>query len=141
MKMATTLIFAKASEEDQMFRPKDYGKPLIHEPARWKTVCVDFDGVLSHVSGPYTWGHIGAPREQGIKFLKMLRSEGYKVIILTARKETDLVEKWLAEQGVPGLIVTNHKPPAIAYVDDHALLWHDKQDAGKMMDLIRKASR
>jgi hypothetical protein len=141
MKLASTLILAEAMERDQMFRPKDYGQPLVNSPQNQKTVCVDFDGVLTHVSGPYLWGHIGAVRPEGIKFLKMLQAEGFHVVILTARHETDMVAKWLAQQGVPGLMVTNHKISAIAYVDDHAALWHDAENANEMMQLIRKAAR
>lgn len=139
MKLAATITLWAA--EDQMFRPKDYGQPLVHAPDRQKTVCVDFDGVLTHVQGPYKWGHIGAPRPEGIKFLRMLLAANFKVVILTARKETDLVAKWLGEQGVPGLFVTNHKPPAIIYWDDHGSIWHDDQSAEEAMRITRKAAR
>jgi hypothetical protein len=139
MKLSETIRLL--AETDQMFRPDDYGRPLVNHPERRKTVCVDFDGVLAHVQGPYTHGYIGRPRVEGLKFLRMLLDEGFTPIILTARKETDLVATWLGTHGFKNMMVTNEKPPALMYVDDHARMWHDKQKAEDVMKDVRKASR
>jgi hypothetical protein len=105
------------------------GHELVHEPSHWRTVCVDFDGVLNASDGPYAKNHFGAPIAEGLRLLRMLIVKGWNVVILTARKETDSVAGWLKEQGFPGLLVTNHKIPAQAYVDDRGVHWHEDQTA------------
>jgi hypothetical protein len=51
------------------------------------------------------------------------------------------VALWLKKQGFRNMLVTNHKVPAIAYVDDHAIHFPDDAKADDMLKLIRKASR
>lgn len=99
------------------------GHELVQEPHHWRTVCVDFDGVLNDSSGPFQRGYIGPPIPEGIALLRKLIERGWTVVILTARKEIDIVAGWLKEQGFPGLLVTNHKVPAQAYVDDRGVHW------------------
>ena len=87
-----------------------------------QTVCVDFDGVL-HM-GPH--GLPGAPggdiSDGAIDALKQI-AQNYRVVILTARNDTDAVKAWLKEQGAAQFIdaVTNVKPSAAAYIDDRAV--------------------
>jgi hypothetical protein len=126
---------------DQMYRPKDYGAPLVNDQLYQRVVCVDFDGVLCDSTGPYARGHFGKPIKEGLKMLKQLLKENYDVVILTARRETDLVMTWLKKQGFRNLLVTNHKVPAIAYIDDHALHAKDNFTADELMRKIRKAAR
>lgn len=97
-----------------------------HPDSNYATVLVDFDGVLSESSGPYVKDHFGPPIEEGLKLLRLCLQHGYSVVIFTARKETDMVAKWLDEHGFPNMMVTNHKIPASAYVDDRAIPWHSK---------------
>lgn len=103
---------------------KDLG--VTHPDAMFKTVLIDFDGVLSETSGPYVRAHFGPPIEEGLKLLRLCLQNGFSVAIFTARKETDLVAKWLNEQGFPNMMVTNHKIPASAYIDDRAIPWSSK---------------
>lgn len=117
---------------------RELRRPLIHNTSRWRTICVDFDGVLSDSHGPYSRGHFGPPIPEGMKLLAKLKAEGFDTVILTARKETDLVANWLAAQGFPGMIVTNHKIPAVAYVDDRALAWSDNSKASDVLKLLKK---
>ncbi len=129
MKLAEALLLQAAAEVSSQ------------HPARFRTVAVDFDGVLAHVSGPFQYGRIGAPRPEGLKLLRMLIEEGFHVAILTARKETDLVAKWLADQGFPGLLVTNTKMPALVYLDDRALRVLEHSSADSLMQKIIKVVR
>lgn len=102
------------------------------------TVCVDFDGVICASDGPYTKDHFGPPIRSGIMLLRMLQRKGYDVVILTARKETDSVAVYLAHLGFPNMIVTNHKIPALAYVDDRAVHAHEGASALSMLREIEK---
>lgn len=113
-------------------------RPLVNFPSHRKIVCVDFDGVLSNSVGPYWPGHFGTPIEEGLHLLSMLMQGGYKVVILTARKETDLVALWLRDHGFPGMFVTNHKVPALMYVDDRALRAIDGFRAENIFDEIKR---
>lgn len=104
---------------------KDFG---VHHPdSEDTTVCIDFDGVLCNSDGPYAWGHFGPPNKEGLKLLKRCQEEGYNVVILTARRETDLVANWLRAQGFPRMFVTNQKIPASSYVDDRAIPWNQDE--------------
>ncbi len=129
MKLAEALLLQAAAEVSS------------RHPARFQTVALDFDGVLAHVANPFQWGQIGPPKQEGLKFLGMLIKEGFHVVIFTARKETDIVAKWLGEQGFPSLLVTNSKPIAIAYFDDRAFRVLENSKAVDMMKLVRKAVR
>lgn len=100
---------------------------LSHPDSEDATVCIDFDGVLSETSGPYNRGHFGPPLTEGLKLLRLCLKHGYQVVVLTARKETDLVAGWLRSQGFPHMVVTNHKIPASSYVDDRAIPWNSKK--------------
>ena len=100
---------------------------VSHPDSEDTTVCIDFDGVLSDSDGPYEWGHFGPANPEGLKLLKRCQEEGYNVIILTARKETDLVSNWLRDHGFPRMFVTNTKVPASSYVDDRAIPWNSKE--------------
>jgi hypothetical protein len=128
MNLSNTMAIFAATEEMR--------RPLSNEAERQKTVCLDFDGVLSASDGPYARGHFGPPVPQGFKLLRGLLDNGYQVVILTARKETDLVTLWLSNHGFPGMVVTNHKIPAIAYIDDRAISWADDSDADDVLKYV-----
>ncbi len=113
-----------------------------HPDSEWRTLCIDFDGVLCDSKGPYGWGHFGPPEPEGLKLLRMAIADGFYVTILTARKETDLVAQWLEKQGFPNMVVTNHKVPALAYVDDRAVPWGTgKTKAEAVLKLIKNPKR
>lgn len=111
-------------------------RPLSNDNEKWKTVLVDFDGVLSESSGPYARDHFGPPMKEGFKLVQALLDRGFQVIVFTARKETDSVAVWLKDHGFPHMLVTNHKVAAIAYVDDRALPWGDDSKAEDLLPYI-----
>jgi len=119
-----------------IFAATELRRPLLHEPDRQKTVCVDFDGVLSESVGPYTKDHFGPPIPEGFKLLRALLDRGYHVVILTARKETDMVALWLSNHGFSNMFVTNQKIPAVAYIDDRAISFADDSDAEDILKCV-----
>lgn len=128
MNLSNTMNIFAATEELR--------RPLSHETDRQKTVCIDFDGVLSASDGPYSRAHFGPPVPQGFKLLRGLLDNGYQVVVLTARKETDLITLWLSNHGFPNMVVTNHKVPAIAYIDDRAISFADDSDASNILKYV-----
>lgn len=83
-----------------------------------KTICVDFDGVLNEYNG-YEEGNLGEPLSGSQGFIKELRKK-YIVVILTSRPKERVIN-WLRDNGFPSMRVTNHKVPAVAYIDDRAI--------------------
>jgi len=91
-----------------------------------KTIAFDFDGVLhSYVSGWTGPVPTDPPVPGAVEAIHKYLDEGYSVVILTTRAETDEglegTKNWLRENGFPPLTVTFHKVPAIAYIDDRAV--------------------
>lgn len=87
------------------------------------TICVDFDGVLNVYTGD--WRGALAPIRLGVdQFLRELKRRGYSVVILTARSPKQVAD-WLHTWGIESLVdeVTNIKVPAVAYIDDRALIF------------------
>lgn len=122
----------------QIHAGKEIGRPLFHHPKNQNTVAVDFDGVLNSSSGPYAKDHFGEPLPEGFALLKMLREKGFDVVVLTARKETDMVAKWLADHGFPNMFVTREKLPALAYIDDRAIHFHKNSTARDIIHQVIK---
>ncbi len=86
------------------------------------TIAIDFDGVINKYDGWKGYEHFDKPLPGARGFLEELQKRGYEVVIHTARNMQH-VEMWFEENGMSHLIerVSNHKPPAIAYVDDRAV--------------------
>jgi hypothetical protein len=86
-----------------------------------KTVCVDFNGVLDTYTGWRGPAFLYPPREGAGAFLSKL-SERYRVVVLTTF-DAALVWEWLRRYGFDAYVgdVTNHKVPAVVYVDDRAV--------------------
>ncbi|KKN39369.1 hypothetical protein LCGC14_0744030 [marine sediment metagenome] len=97
-----------------------------------KTVCLDFDGVLAHY---IHWkdGGIGEPNPEGVKLVRLLKANGYRVVVQSCRtspvfgadravEQTAAIGAWLAQHGIPvDEVVTEGKAVAHAYVDDRAV--------------------
>jgi len=126
----------KISSAIRIHAATELRRPLSNDVEKWKTVLVDFDGVLSESSGPYARDHFGPPLKEGFKLVRTLLVRDFNVVIFTARKETDMVAQWLKNHGLPHLMVTNHKVAAIAYVDDRALPWGDDSKAEDLLPYI-----
>lgn len=86
-----------------------------------RTVAVDFDGVLNDYDGWKGEDHFGNPHPSALLFLAHLHAD-YRVSIYTTRKPEG-VRAWLEQHGMTAYVheVTNHKPMALAYIDDRAI--------------------
>lgn len=110
---------------------------LLLSSANGRTVCVDFDGVLSvHESGAHK-DVAGPVIPQGKQLVLDLARKGYRVVILTARLNLDLVRHFLIENEIPFADVTNIKPPAVAYIDDKAVFFAPE----KAEKVVRKVAK
>jgi len=88
---------------------------------RHRTIAVDFDGVIRNKeTNEAVEGSLDAIREL---------SSSYKVIIFTCRGDSEWVKIWMEDHEFPSLPVTNKKPVAFAYIDDHAVRFEGKWDA------------
>jgi len=96
-----------------------------------QTIGIDFDGTLCKKQ-KYGDGTIHeVPNEGASEAMKNFKEEGYKLVIFTVRLNPVLhgdiepkkkeIEKWLDKHDIPYDEVTNHKPPAVAYIDDRAV--------------------
>lgn len=95
------------------------------EPRAW--IGVDLDGTLARYSGWRGLDHIGKPVPVMLARVKHWLAAGYTVKIFTARasegeKGIVPVKKWLADNGLPDLEVTNQKDFAMVELwDDRAI--------------------
>lgn len=105
---------------------------LFSEDKVAKSVCIDFDGVISEYKGFAGKGVFGSPIKGVKESLEELRREGWRLIVHTTRGELSLVEEYLAKEGIPfhylnynpdneKFSMSEEKPGAIVYVDDRAL--------------------
>lgn len=107
--------------------PGDDGNdaPEAAEPRAW--IGVDLDGTLARYSGWRGLDHIGKPVPVMLARVKHWLAAGYTVKIFTARasegeKGVAPVKKWLADNGLPELEVTNQKDFAMVELwDDRAI--------------------
>lgn len=109
---------------------------------RRKTIAVDFDGVLAEYDGWKGDDQLGSPRMDVVKVLKLLRQEGWKIIVHTTRSGLHLSD-YLANHAIPydeincnsSYTTGGSKPVATVYWDDRALRYSG--DAFKDLDAIR----
>lgn len=96
-------------------------------PGTRSWIGVDLDGTLARYSGWRGLEHVGKPVPVMLARVKHWLEEGYTVKIFTARaaegeKGIAPVKKWLAENGLPDLEVTNQKDFAMIELwDDRAV--------------------
>lgn len=103
-----------------------------------KTIAVDFDGVVHKYSRGRDDGTCyDEPVEGAFEAIKKLRNKGYNVVIHTARPNhlDGEVGAWLLKHwpcdgdfGDVPEIITDHKPVAIAYIDDRAIRFTNWRD-------------
>lgn len=89
-------------------------------------IGVDLDGTLAFYDGWKGIEHIGSPIGSMLFRVKKWTSEGKRVKIFTARannKESiPFIEKWLSENGIPNLEITNIKDYGMIELwDDRAI--------------------
>lgn len=96
---------------------------------RKKAVCVDFDGVIATYDGRRGPGVVGDLIAGTVEGMTALRKAGFKIYVLSARADkpggVQFIEEYLREHGVPFDVVTNIKVPAVAYIDDRAVVFYD----------------
>jgi hypothetical protein len=89
-----------------------------------KVICVDYDDTLRN-------RHSGMPVEGAAEAMRTLKSQGFTLIISSARLDPvlwgDLLKHrvadiiaWLAQHQIPYDQVVEHKPAADLYIDDKA---------------------
>jgi len=93
------------------------------------TVAVDLDGVLNLYDGWKSADYFHPPRPGAAEFLRTLGAEGYRVIVFTVRW-AEHVEQWLDQNGLREFVaeVTDKKPVAHVYLDDHAVCFRGDFD-------------
>lgn len=110
-----------------------YSGPDWTEASGLSTLAIDFDGVLHKYSKGYHDGTLyDDPIEGALDAIKTLLESGYSLVIYTARRNLEDVQKWLQDWGFPPLEVTNNKPHAVAYIDDRAVRFTNWNDIRKM---------
>jgi phosphoglycolate phosphatase-like HAD superfamily hydrolase len=96
-----------------------------------KTLGLDFDGTICQKQS-YGDGLIyQTPTDGAVEAIKKLKDAGYKLVVFTTRLNPDFggdivwkhkqIVEWLQKYGIPYDEVTNHKPEAMAYIDDRAV--------------------
>lgn len=97
-----------------------------------KTICIDFDGVIaSYQDGWEGTDKFGTMVPGTDNALKVLKEEGYTIIIFTCRKVTEALKKYLKENNITYDYINENpnepegtnkgKPIADIYVDDRAV--------------------
>ena len=115
--------------------PNDVGE-------RTRTIAVDFDGVLAEYSGWKGVEVLGAPRMDVIKVLRVLRQEGWKIVVHTTRSEQHIID-YLSLHDIPYDEINRNshyptaggKPVATVYWDDRAVRYSG--DAFQDLEVIR----
>ena len=97
---------------------------------RQLTIAVDFDGVLAEYEGWKGSGVLGTPRKDVVEVLRILRGDGWKIIIHTTRSATEITP-YLALHEIPFDEINRNsaynnlgsKPVATIYWDDRSLCY------------------
>lgn len=106
-----------------------------------ETVCFGFDGTLTQYSGWKGADVCEDPPVGGIGVLLSDLSQTHRIIICSSRAAEPggkaCIEDWLKRYGLDGWVseVTAVKPPAVACVDDQAVVFHGEVD--ELADWIR----
>ena len=107
-----------------------------------RTIAVDFDGVIADYDGWRGEDNFGCPRPDVKNALRVLRQEGWKIIVHTARRSST-IEPYLHQAGVPFDEINANsdyprqspKPVATVYWDDRAVRYTG--DAMRDLEQIR----
>jgi hypothetical protein len=106
------------------------------------TIAVDFDGVIANYTGWEGEREFGPPRGDVVEVLRILRSEGWKIIVFSCREAAGIIS-YLALNSIPYDEVNENsahrtggvKPVANVYWDDRAICYSG--DAYKDLSAIR----
>ena len=86
--------------------------------------CIDLDSVLLNHNPEDGTSRLGRPLSLGRKLTWLFHRKGYKVVVLTSRKNRykhGMIHQYLESHGFAVDRVTNVKPAADVYCDDKAL--------------------
>jgi len=88
-------------------------------------ICVDFDGVIYDRSHEPGGSDVLGKPVSGAKEALIELAQYFRVVVLTARPNLQAVRVWLEEHDMSSYVsdVTNHKPPAAAYIDNRSYLF------------------
>jgi len=97
-----------------------------------KILAIDFDGTIHDFKNPKPGRRMGDVIVGAKEAIIKLKSKGYKIIIHTVfsgdDRERKVVEDYLNYYGIPFHEVTNQKPRADLYIDDHGLFFQNWDD-------------
>lgn len=95
-----------------------------------KNIAIDFDGVIHDYKHPVEGRRMGGPIEGTKDALKKLKRKGFKIIIHTVRgDEPQHISDWMQFYGIPFDEITNIKPKAEFYIDDHGIHFENWEQA------------
>lgn len=96
-----------------------------------KTICIDFDGVIASYQDWEGKDKFGEPTPGVQNALKVLKEEGYTIIIFTCRPITDSLKEYLSKNDITYDYINENpsqtkdsntgKPIADMYIDDRAI--------------------
>ena len=101
---------------------------LSDDAQRQPTIAVDFDGVLADYDGWKGAEVLGKPRSDVVEVLRILRNEGWKIVVHTTRADKE-INGYLRKYAIPYDEINRNssyrnsgsKPVATVYWDDRAL--------------------
>lgn len=104
-----------------------------------KIIAVDLDGTLAKTTSD---GSIGDPIKAMVDRIKDWHDAGREVVIFTARSETEhrKIDRWLQQNGLPMLNVTNIKSPEFAEIWDNRAVRVEK-DTGEICSKCLSAAK
>lgn len=95
------------------------------------TLAIDFDGVINDHKHPLEGRRMGAPIEGAGDKLRMLKHQGYRIIIFSVwgdDKGRESIAEWMKHFEIPYDHITNTKPHADVYLDDKAIRFTNWDD-------------
>jgi UDP-GlcNAc:undecaprenyl-phosphate GlcNAc-1-phosphate transferase len=120
--------------------------PAGSNPGRPPVLVVDFDNTIA---SPYGYPEIGKPIEGSRRFLRLLKNEGWKIIIYSCRSGAEheaVMAKWLEENEIPFDEINRNssypwasgKPVGDVYLDDRGVRFEGRWDAAyqKVQELL-----
>ncbi|HVN79669.1 MAG TPA: hypothetical protein VMW38_11780 [Terriglobia bacterium] len=100
-------------------------------PKEIKIAWFDFDSTLNQSRAE---GELGYPSLKCLNLMGWMKKKGYKIYILTARKDLDEVRKWCKAFGIETDEITNTKPPADVGFDDRVVTFSDDRKVEAMIE-------
>lgn len=108
-----------------------------------KTFAFDFDGVVATYDGNFFEGEAGKPNKEVVDAIKILKEQGHKILIYSARS-TSFIKEYCKKYKIPVdyfNINPNYKtgnpgkPVASVYLDDRAVLYRG-QNTKQIVSLL-----